>query len=279
MSSYEEKGKGIFKHKAGNTKDIVEDTQEAIDKLTKAQQLNVVAMKKSFEFQQKLAKALSCLFTLGCMNITANRTVVRELKLKMSGASKSKLSALAREEFYNVIRQLKEQEDIIKKQEFLTSKVKENVSRLDDKDIVDEKQEAAISESKKNIESIESKLKDKDYLDKEQSKQISSIEKSLSKKDKIDAEQTKRLEEFQVLLNNKDNFDRKQEEALKENDDAIKLLFDYMKQKHIIDDAQQKEIESLKISLKSIKNIISITLSIVATLFSIISLLKVFSFF
>ena len=59
MSSYEEKGKGIFKHKAGNTKDIVEDTQEAIDKLTKAQQLNVVAMKKSFELELLTYTSLS----------------------------------------------------------------------------------------------------------------------------------------------------------------------------------------------------------------------------
>lgn len=77
MTRYEEKGKWIFKHHSGNTKDIIEDTQEAVERLASAQQVSVNALKKSFEFQKKLAETAKYLFELGCANITVNRIAVR----------------------------------------------------------------------------------------------------------------------------------------------------------------------------------------------------------
>ena len=74
MTRYEEKGKWIFKHRSGNTKDIIEDTQEAIDQLAEAQQVSTVALRRSFEFQKQLADTAKYLFELGCANITVNRT-------------------------------------------------------------------------------------------------------------------------------------------------------------------------------------------------------------
>lgn len=197
MDRYEIKGKWIFKHRSGNTKDIVEDTQEAIEQLAAAQQVSVNALKKSFEFQKKLAETSKYLFELGCANITVNRIAVRAIEAKMKGASKGEISELAHQEMMAVVRQLKEQEDILKKQEFLNSQVKKNASRLDEKD-------------------------------------------------KIDAEQTQRLEELGAMLDNKDLVDQKQEEAIKKNAKSIKILFDYTKQKDILDKKQSEEIEVLK---------------------------------
>ena len=196
MTRYEEKGFWIFKHRSGNTKDIIEDTQEAIEKLAKAQQVSVSAMKKSFEFQRKLADTAKYLFMLGCVNIASNRATVREIEMRLSGASKNEISEMARREMMNVLKQLKAQEDILKKQEFLSSKVKENVTRLDEKDtidkeqserleelgrllgskdLLDQKQEEDINKNAKAIEVLFDYTKQKDILDKKQSERIESL--------------------------------------------------------------------------------------------------------
>lgn len=258
MTRYEEKGVWIFRHRAGNTKDIVEDTQEAVERLASAQQVSVSALKKSFEFQKKLAETSKYLFELGCANITVNRIAVRAIEAKLNGASKGEISELARQEMMAVVRQLKEQEDILKKQEFLTSKVKENVSRLDEKDALDKEQSDKISSlSNEN---------------KEQNKKLDKIHNTLSEKERIDAEQSQRLEELGALLDNKDLVDKKQEEAISKNSEAIKVLFDYTKQKDILDKEQSEEIEVLKKSSQRKLGILAISISIVAIICSIGSL-------
>ncbi len=258
MTRYEEKGVWIFRHRAGNTKDIVEDTQEAVERLASAQQVSVIALKKSFEFQKKLAETSKYLFELGCANITVNRIAVRAIEAKLNGASKGEISELARQEMMAVVRQLKEQEDILKKQEFLTSKVKENVSRLDEKDALDKEQSDKISSlSNEN---------------KEQNKKLDKIHNTLSEKERIDAEQSQKLEELGALLDNKDLVDKKQEEAISKNSEAIKVLFDYTKQKDILDKEQSEEIEVLKKSSQRKLGILAISISIVAIICSIGSL-------
>lgn len=239
MTRYEEKGKWIFKHRGGNTKDIIEDTQEAVEKLADAQQVSVKALTKSFEFQKKLAETSKYLFDLGCANITVNRVAVRAIELKMKGAGKGEISELAKQEMMAVVKQLKEQEDILKKQEFLTSKVKENVSRLKEKDTVDKAQS----------EKIES-LKSENQL---QNEKIINIHHNLSEKDRIDSEQTERLVAIRELLNIKDEVDKEQESSIKKNQEliiknseAIKVLYDYTKQKDVLDKEQSKEIAFLK---------------------------------
>ena len=258
MTRYEEKGVWIFRHRAGKTKDIVEDTQEAVERLASAQQVSVNALKKSFEFQKKLAETSKYLFELGCANITVNRIAVRAIEAKLNGASKGEISELARQEMMAVVRQLKEQEDILKKQEFLTSKVKENVSRLDEKDALDKEQSDKISSlSNEN---------------KEQNKKLDKIHNTLSEIERIDAEQSQRLEELGALLDNKALVDKKQEEAISKNSEAIKVLFDYTKQKDILDKEQSEEIEVLKKSSQRKLGILAISISIVAIICSIGSL-------
>ena len=259
MTRYEEKGKWIFKHRSGNTKDIIKDTQEAVERLASAQQVSVNALKKSFEFQKKLAETAKYLFELGCANITVNRIAVRAIEQKLNGASKEELSELARQEMLAVVRQLKEQEDILKKQEFLTSKVKKNVSRLNKKDKLDkEKSERIASLSNEN---------------KEQNKKLSGIHNSLLEKERIDAEQSQRLEELGALIENKNSIDEKQEAAITANTEAIKVLVEYTKQKDIIDKQQSEEIEVLKKSSRRKLCIVAISVSVVAIICSIVSIM------
>lgn len=243
MTRYEEKGMLFWKWRSGDTKDIIEDTQEAVEKLATAQHVSVEALKKSFEFQKKLAETSKYLFDLGCANITVNRIAVRAIELKLSGASKETLSDLAKQEMMAIVKQLKEQEDILKKQEFLNSKVKEHTSRLDGKDTVD----------KEHSEKIESLSKTNEH----HHQKLSEIHDVLTIKDRIDAEQTHHIEELMVLLKNNDIVDEKQENSIAENrilidknSEAIKILIEYTKEKDLIDKEQWIEISSLKNTLQ-----------------------------
>lgn len=65
-----------------------------------------------FDNQSKMAESIKYLFYLGVTNMAANRTVVRELELKLKNASEEELSELARKELTNVLLQLRAQEDL-----------------------------------------------------------------------------------------------------------------------------------------------------------------------
>ncbi|MCH5288558.1 MAG: hypothetical protein J1E32_01425 [Treponema sp.] len=232
MERYEEKGKWIFRHRSGNTKEIIDDTQKAVVKLADAQQVSVSALKKSFEFQKRLAEVSKNLFELGCANIAMNRTVVLAIEAKLNGASKEQISELARQEMMNVVRQLKQQEDIFKKQEILTSKVKDNVSRLDEKDILDKEQSEAIQKNAEEIKRLEgipqkleenvSRLNEKDILDKEQSEAIQKNAEEIKRLEGI----PQKLEENVSRLNEKDILDKQQSETIQQNAKDIKQIFE-----------------------------------------------------
>lgn len=93
-------------------KEAIEALQTAAISQANALSDSVDANKELFENQKKLSDALRYLFGLGVANIAANRTVVRELELKLQNASKEELSELARQEITNVILQLRAQEDM-----------------------------------------------------------------------------------------------------------------------------------------------------------------------
>lgn len=109
----------------GKKKEAIEGLQEAGIELAGAVQSGAKAQKLSFEFQQRLAEVTKYLFGLGVGNIAANRAVVRELELRLSGASEEQLSDLARQEVASVVRQLKEQEDLLRKQEQMKGTLRE----------------------------------------------------------------------------------------------------------------------------------------------------------
>lgn len=57
---------------------------------------------------------------------------MRELELKLKGASEEELDELARREIISVVKQLKAQEDIMKKQSDLSDKVRIHESRINE---------------------------------------------------------------------------------------------------------------------------------------------------
>lgn len=108
------KSAGAFKKK-----EAIEELQSASIDIADAVKSQADAQKLSFEFQTKLADISKYLFGLGISNIASNRSVIRELELRLDHASEEELSDLARREILSVVKQLKDQEDILQKQEDL----------------------------------------------------------------------------------------------------------------------------------------------------------------
>lgn len=143
-----DKPAGIF-HRT----EAIESLQSATSDLAEAQVSSAQAQEVSFQYQQKLGEISKYLLGLGVTNLAMNRSVVRELELKLQGASKEELDELARGEILGVIRQLKAQEDIMKKQSALSETVKEHEQRLIDLAEWEQEQDAEIDrQASKDVE-------------------------------------------------------------------------------------------------------------------------------
>jgi flagellar capping protein FliD len=100
-------------------KEAIEELQAAGIELAKAVQSGASAQEMAFEFQKRLVEVTKYLFSLGVSNVAVNRAVVRELEARLRDASEEELSVLAHQEILAVVMQLKEQEDLLNKQEEL----------------------------------------------------------------------------------------------------------------------------------------------------------------
>lgn len=111
---------GLFDY---SKKDAIELLQIASKGLAEGLITASEAQTLFFEYQTELFKITKYLFGLGASNIAMNRTVVRELELRLKNASEDEISDLAKQELKNVVVELKLQEDVMKKQEDLTKKI------------------------------------------------------------------------------------------------------------------------------------------------------------
>ena len=112
-------------------KEAIEALQSAAKSQANALSDSVDANKELFNNQKKMSEALRYLFGLGVANMAANRTVVRELELKLKNASQEELSELARQEITNVILQLRTQEDVQYKLENHDRMLREHKGEID----------------------------------------------------------------------------------------------------------------------------------------------------
>lgn len=107
-----------------NKKTVIENLQSSGVDLAEALICESEAQKKSFEFHNETAEFMKFLFKLGITSTANNRKVVRELEMRIKGASEEEISELARQELIAVVKQLKDQEDLLKKQEDISANVK-----------------------------------------------------------------------------------------------------------------------------------------------------------
>ncbi|MFI3265295.1 MAG: hypothetical protein SNG38_08430 [Rikenellaceae bacterium] len=106
-------------------KEAIEHLQIVVGEIASAQCEAVNAQSVIFENNKKMAESIRYLFGLGMMNIAANRTVVRELELRLRNATENELSELARQELISTINQLKSQENIVSRLESHKKKIVE----------------------------------------------------------------------------------------------------------------------------------------------------------
>ena len=116
-----------------NKKEAIEALQKSTVSISDAQGSLTDAMKQFLESQKTMAEVTKYLFGLGAMNIAANRTVVRELELKLRNASEEELSEMAQQELNNVIEQLKTQQDLqdrLDKQKRIIERLESEINRF-----------------------------------------------------------------------------------------------------------------------------------------------------
>lgn len=189
------KSAGLFQKK-----EAIESLQSATFDLAESQISATDAQKISFEYQEKLGKITQYLFGLGVTNLAANRCVVRELELKLKGASEEELNDLARQEIINVVKQLKAQEDIMNKQNELSKKVKQHDEKLAQHQATDESLEKKIhAQTAKGIER-DKKTAAIAQKDIEQDKRISANDNKNAEQDKLITDQAEKDKEHDRLL-------------------------------------------------------------------------------
>ena len=132
-------------------KEAIDNLQKAALSLANAQVNAMSAQQLSFEYQQKLADITKFLFRLGLTNIAMNRVVVEELECKLRNATEEELDDLARSEIQNLLKQLKMQQDLDKKQSDLLGLLKEQAAIIN-------AQAKEIEELKFRVEEIEKHL-------------------------------------------------------------------------------------------------------------------------
>ena len=109
----------------------IEALQEAAQKLGESQVEITETQSLLFRQQKTIANAVSKLFKLSVYNIATTRFAVNEIQLRLSGASKEKISDLAKKELESVLLQLKHQLDLMEQQERLEKKITDCLKRTE----------------------------------------------------------------------------------------------------------------------------------------------------
>ena len=240
----------------GHKKAAIESLQDAVKDLGSAQVSAAEAQKISFEYQTKLAEITKYLFGLGAGSIAMNRSVVRELELKLKGASAEEISDLAKQELVNVVTQLKAQEDVMLKQDKIMKEVKTNhdgISQIN-ADITKinsetDKHETAISNNADKIEQNKKELTAQHLKDEEHDKALKEHSKELAAQRLKDQELDKELEEHNKELTAQHLKDEEHDKALKEHSKELTA-------QHLKDEEHDKALEehSKELATQHLKN-------------------------
>ena len=178
----------------------IESLQQAAVDLAESQISASEAQKVSFEYQEKLGKISQYLFGLGVTSLASNRSVVRQLQLQLNGASKEELSDFARQEITNVIKQLKAQEDIMNKQNFLAEKVKQHEQNLKEIESKDEEQDRQIARNVAKDKEQDRKIAEQVLKDEEHDRRLAEQALKDEEHDRLIAENAAKNKEHDDLI-------------------------------------------------------------------------------
>ena len=251
---------GLF-HK----KEAIELLQNATKGLAEAQITAADAQKISFEYQSKLTEITKFLFGLGVSNLAMNRSVIRELELKLKGASDEEISELAKQELRNVIMQLKLQEDMMQKQKKIAEDVGEqhrHINKLnkqiDSLEVQDQKQKERLAENTDTIEEHEKVLFEQRRKDEEHDRKFAEQDKEDEAQDEKIAQNAKMLSEHSITLEQHHIKDTEIEKRTQKNSEKILSVKDDVDKRFTILDEKLQDVNSvLKENLMSTNSSIS----------------------
>lgn len=138
----------------GKKKKAIEALQAAQKEQSLATETNTKAITKIAMLQERIIEATKALFALGISNVAANRSVYRQLELRMKGASEQELSDFARNEVMAVMQQLNEQQDMMARHNKLSEKVHEQNDLLKNQASAIEALELQSKNQKAEIEKL-----------------------------------------------------------------------------------------------------------------------------
>ena len=226
------------------TKDAVYSLQDATKDLADTQ-------KVILQYQAKLAEISKYLFALGVFNIAANRTVVRELELKLKNGSlsKGKVSELAQQEILNVIKQLKAQEDIMVKQEKMTDKIKQHQIILDYSKQVDSKHEKLIKQLISEDDEQDKLLEKHSQTDEKHEELINKLISEDDEQDKLLEKHSQTDEKHEELINKLISEDDEQDKILEKHEERNREL-------EIKIELLENEIKELRNNCENLENVL-----------------------
>ena len=119
LKGFEEDTFWFWKYKKGDTKEIITSTQDVVRSLSNVVIGNTHAIALSFKYHSEMAKFSQFLLGLGCYNIAMNEAIVSDLNdalKKKNTIDKKKLSEKTKERLKEIIKRLKDQQNILHKQ-------------------------------------------------------------------------------------------------------------------------------------------------------------------
>lgn len=181
--------------------------------LAKAQADLTKAQKISLECQKKLATISVEMVKLGCASIANSRTVVRQLEARLQGADDEELNELARIEINNVLKQIKEQQDIMGRQ-------------LQTERILRDHRES---------------LRETSRIDEAQNKRIDAQESIIGEHQKVLMLQSKRCDEIEQTLKQHEKVAQSMQEAVSLNAGLLQEHFaQFLKHREALDETRER---------------------------------------
>ncbi len=210
-------------------REAIESLQSATVDIADAQISAADAQKLAFQYQEKLGELTKYLFGLGVSNIAMNRSVVRELELKLRGASEEELDDLARKEVLTVVKQLKAQEDMMKRQSDLTARVKAH-----DKELKAQKERG---------DQHEQRLQDQETHERQQDSLLKAHSEKDREHDALIAGNKEKTIEHDRRLAEKDRVDKSQDEEI-----ARQAAVDEVLKQQIADGEQRDKMQDSELT-------------------------------
>ena len=243
---------GLFKKK-----EAIELLQSATEEQSNALISLADAQKLSFEYQRKLTEISQFLFGLGVSNLAMNRSTYQQIELKLKGASEEELSNLAKRELRNVLLQLRQQQDMLERQEKLSGKVKEQAGHIKsiNKQLVDigDSNNRHDQNIAANTERIEQHSKELEL----QQKKDEELAKAIAEQDLTDKIHDEELSKHALVLSVQQKKDQEQDSRILANAKRIVEIESVLDRQHQRDeeiecktDENFRKIQKLELSLK-----------------------------